>query len=471
MSNVRPMRPRADRGSEPASVDAARVPPRSLDAEAAVLDTILLDGALALDRVADKLRPEHFWTEANRNIYEAAIEVREKGQPIDVVTVAESLRASDRLQRIGGSEYLAGLCNTTPNSGDIEAHALIIRNTYRIRALISRCQRLAALGYGAADAGAFEQSVREELDAALAQSEEDGGRMIGRDIDRIYQRLANRDDGALGLGIPTGLAQLDELTTGLHPGELTLIAGRPGMGKTSLALCVARNIAYVGWEDGRESGKDTYRYVVPFYSIEQPRDQILMRLSCIDGAIDSIRLRRGDLTGVEWQDFVGACARLRTLPVYLDDKPLTVARLRTDLRKLKIQAEAAKKKLAAAVVDYLQLMKGEGKDDNERISGISGGLKELSKEAEIPIIALCQLNRAVEKQEDKRPGLSDLRGSGSLEQDADNIIFVYRDDYYRERDEPPDCEAELIVAKQRNGKANVKATVKFYPGCTRFENA
>ena len=444
-----------------------RTPPQDRMAEAAVLEAVLIEGATALDAISEKLQPEHFFVEAYRRIYEAACAVRKAGTDVDVVTVAGRLRDSGRLAQIGGFATLAELRDSTPSTSHVSAHARIVRDKARIRSLISRCTRLAAEGYGESDATEYAAQVRGDLDEILRDSSEDGGRMIGHDIDAIYQRLAGRGTG-VGRGIPSGFAELDDFTTGLHAGDVTYIAGRPGMGKTSFALCIARNMAYMGWYDDPPVALQN---VVAFYSIEQPRDQILMRLACIDGGIDNQRLRKQELTDIEWRDLCSACGRMKGLPIYLDDKPLDLARLRSSLLKLRSEAKASGKRLVAAFIDYLQLMKGDGKDENERISKNSAGLKELAKELEIPIVALCQLNRDVEKQQDKRPGLSDLRGSGSLEQDADNVIFLYRDDYYRDRHLDSDGDAELIVAKQRNGPSPCTATVKFYAGCTRFENA
>jgi len=445
----------------------SRIPPYDRMAEAAVLEAVLMDGATALDTVSDKLKPQHFFVEAYRRIYEAACFLRQNGTDIDVVTVAGRLRDTNRLEQIGGSAALAELRDSTPSTAHIEAHARIIRDKARIRSLIWRCEQLAAEGYAEADAASYGEQVRSELDEILRDSADDGGRMIGHDIDAVYQRMIGKT-GAIGAGVPSGFAQLDEFTAGLQAGEVTYVAGRPGMGKTSFALCIARNIAYLGWYDHPEALTN----VVAFYSIEQPREQILIRLACIDGGIDNQRLRKQQLTDIEWRDLCNACARLRSLQIFVDDKPLDLQRVRASLFRLRSEAKAVGKKLIAAFIDYLQLMKGDGDNENERISKNSAGLKELSKELNIPIVALCQLNRDVEKQQDKRPGLPDLRGSGSIEQDGDNIIFIYRDDYYQQdRHKEPDGDAELIIAKQRNGPAPRTAVVRFYAGCTRFENA
>lgn len=468
MSNLSQIDRAAQKRAEKQLQDAERsaVPPHDIDAEGAVLEAILSNGAAAFDRVANKLLAEHFYAEPNRRIYEAAQFVRESGQPVDVVTVVGRLRATNRLEQVGGSSYVAGLLNLASGFSNIEAHSRIIRDRYRLRMLITRCRELAAKGYNEESADAFADEVREKLEDILRESSDRSGRMIGKDIDAIYHQLAGRGAGILGRGLPTGFQQIDDLTTGLHAAEVTYIAARPGMGKTSFALCMARNIARLGVEEDPPS----MRKVVAFYSIEQPREQILMRLACIDGTIDAQRMRKLELTDLEWQYFCASCAMLRNLPIHLDDAPLTSARLRTDLLKVKAEAEAEGKELAACFIDYIQLMKGEG-DENEVITKNSAALKEISKEIKIPIVALCQLNRGVEKQQDKRPGLSDLRGSGSLEQDADNILFIYRDDYYRQRFEEPDGEAEIIIGKQRNGPSPATVTVKFYAACTRFENA
>lgn len=456
---------------------ADRPLPHDLDAEAAVIASVLIDGAKAFDR-AGSLAADEFYAEANRRIWESMAAMRERGEPIDAVTVKSDLFARSRLAQAGGGEYLGQLMSDVPAIANVEAYVRIIRDRSRIRKLIAHCQQFAAKGHEETNADAFFGDVQQQLNRLLDAPASESGRMIGASVSELYQKVSSRSLHRMGSGVSTGYLAIDHEVSGLHAGEVTFVAARPGMGKTSFVLNILRNIAIIGLmrsertkADGVTPKEEQGVDVVGFFSIEMPEIQITMRLVCIDGGIDNHRLRQDQLTNFEWQGFTSACERVQALPIYIDAEPLDLLRLRQEARKLQRDTEAAGNYLRVIAIDYLQLMNGPGKDENARLTDISKGIKALAKELNIPIVVVCQLNREVEKQQNKRPGMSDLRGSGSLEQDADNIWFVFREDYYRERDAEANGEADIIIAKQRNGPAPKTATLRFYSGCTRFDNA
>jgi replicative DNA helicase len=448
-----------------------RVPPHNLDAESAVLSAIVVEGANALDRVATFTRPEHFYAEANRQIFSAAQQLRETGKPIDVVTVANVLRERGRMEQIGGAAYLAQISDATPSIANLEAHAVVVVELARVRHLIARCEQIAAMGYGDQDPATFADRVKEAIDLAIARdSTESSGRFTGAAASEIYQRLVAGHASQQGEGLPTGFVELDEHTTGFEPCEVTIIAARPGMGKSSFALSLARNIVY-GQVDIFTRELTNVKDVVAFFSLEMPEEQVILRLACIDGGVDNQRLKRRQLSADEWQRFVDAWTRVSQMPIWIDSKPLDLVRLERELRRQKAQHEAQGKRLRLAVIDHIALMGGPEREPYKRIAANSTGIKRIANALKLPIVALCQLNRNTEDRSDKRPGMADLRGAGELEQDADNIWFIYREDYYRERGAVETGEAEIEIAKQRSGPAPRTATLKFYAGCTRFDNA
>ena len=463
---------------------AGRIPPHDLDAEAAVLSAILLERD-ALDKVLELLRPDHFYSEANRRIYEVAVELSSQGTPIDVVSVAGMLRDRERLAQVGGSAYLAQLVDSVPSVAHIETYARMVREKWRVRQLIATCQRVAAEGYG--DVGEVqsfidgaEQAVYEIARTPEASSVQRIEPIIRSVFEQITE-LARR--GERITGAPTGFERLDAKTAGLHDGELTIVAARPGMGKTSFVLNVAVNVASPktvsgGGDDGTDTREEPGMGVAVF-SLEMPREQLASRMVCSEGRVDVGKMRQGFLQDRDWNSLTQAASFLYRLPIWIDDTPsLGVLELRAKVRRL--QAEYNRptpeggmgQRIGLVIVDYLQLMSGSqyvGSREQE-ISEISRGLKRLAKELRVPVIALSQLNRAVETRgtKDKRPQLSDLRESGAIEQDADNIIFIYRDDYYEAESDQRGI-AELIVAKQRNGPTG-KVKVRFESAYTRFDN-
>jgi replicative DNA helicase len=452
------------------SNSSRRTPPHDLDAEAAVLSTVLLTGAAALDRIATMLRPDHFYAEANRQIYDAAQCVRESGRPIDVVTVAAVLRERERFQQVGGLTYLNQIVDATPAVANVEAHAVIVVDLARVRSLILRCEQLAAQGYGDHEPATFADRVKEIIDdAAGRDSTQSNGRFTAAAANEIYQHLIQQNEQKQGHGIPTGFLEVDEHFTGFEPATVTIVAARPGVGKTSFALSLVRNVFY-GGVDLFTRDLAEVREAVAFFSLEMPERQLMLRLACNDSGIDTQRLKRQALTPEEWQRFVDALGRISKMPLWIDDKPLDLPRLARELRKISARCEADGRRLGLVVIDHIGLMRGQERDAYKRVAANSTGLKQLANATALPIVVLAQLNRNTEDRADKRPGMADLRGAGELEQDADNIWFIYRDDYYRERHEPATGEAEVILEKQRSGPAPRTATLKFYAGCTRFDN-
>ncbi|HMI84243.1 MAG TPA: replicative DNA helicase [Polyangiaceae bacterium] len=465
---------------------AGRIPPHDLDAEAAVLAAILLERD-ALDKVLELLRAEHFYSEANRRIYEVAVELSSQGTPIDVVSVAGMLRDRERLAQVGGSAYLAQLVDAVPSVAHIETYARMVREKWRVRQLIATCQRVAAEGYG--DVGEVQQFIdgAEQAVYEIARTPEASSvqriEPIIRSVFEQITELARR--GERITGVPTGFERLDGKTAGLHDGELTIVAARPGMGKTSFVLNVAVNVASPktvsggGGDGGSADAREEPGMGVVVFSLEMPREQLASRMVCSEGRVDVGKMRQGFLQDRDWNSLTQAASFLYRLPIWIDDTPsLGVLELRAKVRRLQAEYNRTApeggvgQRIGLVIVDYLQLMSGHQYTSSreQEISEISRGLKRLSKELRVPVIALSQLNRAVETRgsKDKRPQLSDLRESGAIEQDADNIIFIFRDDYYEAESEQRGI-AELIIAKQRNGPTG-KVKVRFEAAYTRFDN-
>jgi replicative DNA helicase len=480
------------RGDSPPQPVGGRLPPQDPDAEAAVLSAVLLS-ADAFDQVQETLRPEHFYADANRRIYEAVYALREADKPADMVTVATWLRDRNRLQQVGGSPYLAQLADATPAVANVEAHAETIREKWRVRQLIKTCQRFVAEGYGDyGDAQVFIDEAEQAVFEIARVPAESAVRPVEdaiRDMFNTITEVARRGGGITG--IRTGFERLDQLCGGLREGDLYIVAGRPGMGKTALVLNLAVSVASYRQESVTAPGD---RYDEPpveapgcgvvFFSLEMPREQLASRLLATEGRVDLSQIRNGNLKTAEWTKLTEAAARLTRLPLWIDDTPaLTLMDMRAKIRRLQADLKhegSPAGKLGLVVVDYLQLMQGrrDASSREQEISELSRGLKRLAKEMHVPIVALSQLNRAVETRttKDKRPQLSDLRESGSIEQDADLVLFIYREDYYRTTsgaEEPQDQSqrgvAEIIIAKQRNGPTG-KFYLKYTKAHTRFDN-
>ncbi len=417
-----------------------RIPPHDIEAEISTLGSLMLDKD-AIFRVVDSLSPADFYKPVHRDIYEAMMDLFEHRDPVDILSVTSRLREKEKLEEIGGSTYLTTLVNAVPTATHMEHYASVVKRKRLLRDLISASQDIAQLGYREADDverlideaeqkifGIAQHSLRQEFFAMREALEEAWER-----IERIH-----RDHNALR-GVPTGFEELDNLLGGLQKSDLVVLAARPSLGKTSLALDIARNAALLG-------------HPVGFFSLEMSRDQVTDRLIAAQGNIDLWRLRTGRLrSGGEDNDFVRiqqAMASLSDSPLFLDDSASpTVIELRAKARRLQ-----AKHKLALIVIDYLQLIKGHQNTESrvQEVSEISRSLKAMAKELNIPVLALSQLSRGVEMRPSAIPKLSDLRESGSIEQDSDVVMFIYREDKVRENSDKKNI-AEIRIEKHRNG--------------------
>lgn len=434
-----------------------RVPPQALDAEESVLGGILLDNS-AIDRITELITADDFYRESHRKIYRAMLSLSERNEPADLITLTEALRVRGELADVGGVAFLAELAERVPTAANIANYARIVREKAILRNLITTATAIATRGYEA------QEDVKELLDRAESEVMQLSERevkpafvridqLLGqtfKDIDRLHEQ-----QNAV-TGVTTGFIDLDKLLAGLQPSDLIIIAGRPSMGKTAFCLNIAENAALKG-----DAG-------CAVFSLEMSKEQLAMRMLCSQAHVDLARVRTGHLTDREFRELAEAAARLSYAPIYIDDTPaLSVLELRSKARRLHRDPNA---RLKLIVVDYLQLMRGsEGRDSREQeISEISRSLKALAKELHVPVIALSQLNRQVENRSPPKPRLSDLRESGAIEQDADVIGFIYREEVYVE-DTDKKGVAEIIIAKQRNGPIG-SIELTFLREFTRFEN-
>jgi replicative DNA helicase len=435
-----------------------KVPPHSIEAEQSVLGGLLLEGS-AWDQVSDRLVEEDFYRQDHRLIYQAIRRVYDSGRPCDLITVAEALEQSGELERAGGMAYLGLLAGGVVSAVNLAAYADIVRERAIARQLIG-------VGSAIADSGFHPQgrSVAELLDAAEARVFEiaergarsrSGFAAVKDLLPTVLERLdALYRSGTTLTGVSTGFADLDRMTSGLHPAELIIVAGRPSMGKTSFAMNMVESVAIRS------------RQPVAVFSMEMPAEQLALRMISSLGRVDAHRVRTGQLHDDDWPRVTSAMHLLGEADIFIDDTPaLTPLELRARTRRLKRQHG-----LGLVVVDYLQLMQSPGAKDNRalEISEISRSLKALAKELSVPVIALSQLNRSLEQRPNKRPVMSDLRESGAIEQDADVILFIYRDEVYNE-DSPDKGKAEIIIAKQRNGPIG-HLHLAFLGAYTRFED-
>ncbi len=433
------------------------IPPQNIDAEQTVLGTILLQEHSIL-KVAEILSPEDFYRDAHKTIYRAMLDLFERREPHDLITVTDLLASRNKLEGIGGAAYLASLTDLIPFSGPLVHHAELIRKKSILRQLIQTSSEVAARCYEAQDDIDALVDEAEKTIFEIAQSKKKQGfqpmsDVVPKAFDRITQ-LFDRQEHITGLA--TGYTELDRMTAGLQPADLIILAGRPSMGKTALAMNIVQHVAVAD------------RIPVAVFSLEMSVEQLALRMLCSIGRIDSQRIRTGRLIEKDWPDLTRATGMLTESPIFIDDTAgIGVLEMRAKARRLKSEHE-----LGLVVVDYLQLMQGRAKTENraQEISDISRSLKAMAKELEVPVIALSQLNRSLESRTDKRPQLSDLRESGAIEQDADVIGFIYRDEVYNKAEDNPNRGlAEIIVGKQRNGPTGtVKLT--FRADITTFEN-
>lgn len=434
-----------------------RIPPQNLEAEQSVLGAMLIERE-AISRVAEFLRPEDFYREGHRLAFAAILQLFNRGEAVDLVTLTEQLRRDDKLEPAGGISYITSLANSVPTAANVIYHARIVEEKALLRGLINTATHIAGLGYEANDEVINILDTAERMILEVANRKVTGSFIPIKDIlmaalDRVEQLYHTK--GAI-TGLSTGFRDLDRLTAGLQPSDLVLIAARPSMGKTAFVLNIAQHVAV------REKKS------VAFFSLEMSKEQLVQRMLCTEATIDAQRLKIGDLKDNDWSSLVKAADRLSSAPIFIDDTPgLTVTEIRSKARRLKVEHE-----LSLVVIDYLQLMQGSaaGRSDNrqQEISEISRSLKSLARELGVPVLALSQLSRGVEARQNKRPMLSDLRESGSLEQDADIVAFLYREDYYNHETDKPNI-TEIIVAKHRNGPVDT-VELYFQKEFTRFRD-
>ena len=436
-----------------------RVPPHNLDAEASVLGSVLLDSEV-LDRLEGLITADAFYKEAHRLIWEGMTTLRSRRDPVDLVTVSEELRIVGELENIGGLSYLVGLSEATPTAAYADYYARIVSEKWTLRKLISAAGEAMKLAFE--EEGSLEDILdtagRKVLEVSMQGAKSDFQNMkelvheTFEHIQNLYENKGQSD------GVKSSFRELDSLIGGFGAGSLNIIAARPAMGKTGLAMSIAQNVAL-------RNGT-----AVAVFNFEMPAVQLVTRMMCSEARIDMNRLRQGQLTDRDFSRLVDVAGKISDAPIFIDDtSDMTLMELRSRARRLHNQH-----KLGMIVIDYLQLMSGPnsaknaGENRQQEIAQISRGLKQLARELNLPVIALSQLSRAVEARPNKRPMLSDLRESGSIEQDADLVMFIYRDEYYNQHSEKAGI-AEIIVGKQRNGPTGT-AELQFHAQHVRFND-
>ena len=432
-----------------------KLPPQSLEAEQSVIGAILIENEAILKAI-EIVRPEDFYREAHRQIFQSMIELFEKNEPADLITLTEHLRKKNKIEDIGGASYLASVCEQIPTAANVEYYAKIVKGKSVLRKLIHAATEIAGRGY------TDQEDIEELLDFAektIFDITEDQIKPSVYPLKEILktsfkaiETLYNKKE--LITGVPTGFTELDQLTSGFQPSDLIIIAGRPSMGKTAFCLNIAQNAA------------SQAKPPVLIFSLEMSKEQLSLRMLCSEARVDSHKLRSGFLAQSDWGKLTMAVGKLAESKIFIDDTPgIGVLEMRAKSRRLKAEHD-----LGMIIVDYLQLMRGRSNADNreQEISDISRSLKALAKELKVPVIALSQLNRRVEDRSDKKPQLADLRESGAIEQDADVILFIYRDEVYNPNSDAKGT-ADIIIGKQRNGPTG-ELRLTFIDRFTRFEN-
>jgi len=434
-----------------------RIPPQSIDAEACVLGSMILHSP-AIDIVLQMVEADHFYRQAHRLIYDALVAMRDGRKEIDLVTLKEELIRRDQLEQVGGVDYLVQLVEGTPSSANAEHYARIVRDKAMLRGLIIAGTDMIRDAYESTDEPdkIIELAEQKVFDIASARIGDQAVSLKGLLEETFEQLMSN--EGELITGLPSGYHQLDDLTSGFQNGEMLILAARPSMGKTSLLLNIAEYMAVI---DHRP---------VALFSLEMSKSQIAQRLLASHSRFDLRQMRRGMISSEDWNTLKVAAGDLEQAPVFIDDSAeLTILQLRAKARRLKAAHD-----IQAVFVDYLQLMSYAGRADSrqQQISEISRGLKALARELNIPVIAAAQLNRGPADRETHRPRMSDLRESGSIEQDADVVMLLHCEDYYHrgQANYTPTEITDLIIAKQRNGPIGI-VRLMFLPRCTRFEQA
>jgi replicative DNA helicase len=434
-----------------------KLPPQNLEAEQSVIGGILIDNQ-SMNIVLEILHADDFYSEAHRKIFAAIVELYDKNEPSDIITLSNILKSKKQIDQAGGVSYLSSLADNVPSAANISHYAKIVKEKAILRRLISTATEILSKSY---NAGADIDSVLDEAEHAIFEISEHKIRPafssfkdLIKDSVKTIERLYERKE--LVTGVPTGFEKIDDKTSGFQKSDLIIIAGRPSMGKTAFALNIAQ---YAALEAG---------IPVAVFSLEMSKEQLGLRMLSSEARVDSQKIRRGFLGEADWTKLINAAGKLSEAPIYIDDTPaITVLEMKAKARRLKSEVN-----LGLIILDYLQLMRSGGyKESREQeISEISRSLKTLAKELNVPVIALSQLNRQVESRNDKRPQMADLRDSGAIEQDADLIAFIYRDEVYNKSEENTEKGfAEIIIGKQRNGPTGI-VKLLFQEQFTRFEN-
>lgn len=433
-----------------------KLPPQNIDAEEAIVGAILTN-PVCFNKIADMLRPQSFYKPANRYIYEAILDLFTRNQAIDIVTVSERLNETDKLELVGGRAYINDLALNVVTTANVEYYAKIVQEKAIKRELINAGSEIVEMAYN-------NNTTEETLDGAeklifnIAQQKTSSDLVSVKDLvltsyEQISYRYEHRGELT---GVPTGFYDFDNITSGLQKSDLVILAARPSMGKTALALNIAQHVAL--------KAKKT----VAIFSLEMSKEQLVQRMLCSEAEVESQKLKTGNMQAADWEKLTNAMNHFADAPLYIDDAAgATVTDVRAKCRRLAME----EKEIGLVVIDYLQLMETSSNNENrtQQISGISRGLKGLARELNVPVIALSQLSRSVESRPDKRPMMSDLRESGAIEQDADLIMFIYRDEYYNKEDTENRGKAEVIVAKHRNGPVGV-INLLFQNNITKFKN-
>lgn len=432
-----------------------RIPPQNIQAEQSIIGCMLLDKDI-IPMVTEILKGEDFYREDHKEIFEGIMDLCEKAEPVDLITVSEQLKSRGSLQNVGGLEYLSNMATSVPTTANARHYAQIVEEKSILRRLIKTSSNIMNMGYEASEEVAIVLDKAEKgIFDLLQKRSSQGFTHIKEVLELTFNKLEELyNNGGEITGIPTGFTDLDQKTSGLQNSDLILVAARPAMGKTSFALNIAQYAAI-------------YKKIpVAIFSLEMSREQLVNRVLCSEVMIDSHRIRTGKLEDNDWKKIARALGPISEAPIYIDDlSGNSVMEIRAKCRRLKLE-----KNLGLIVIDYLQLMQGRGRNENrqQEISEISRSLKILAKEINVPIVALSQLSRGPESRSDHRPMLSDLRESGAIEQDADLVMFLYRDDYYN-----PDTEkqniAEVIISKHRNGSTGT-VELRWFGEYTKFAN-
>ena len=430
--------------------------PQAVEAEEAVLGAILVN-PMSLGRIVELLKPESFYKPSHKIIYETMLELFRKNEPIDIVTVSEHLRNKEELDMVGGRSYINDLAMNVVTTANIEFYAKIIQEKEIKRALINAGSEIVSMSYQNEDTDMVLDNAQKLIFNIAAQKDTSDlvaiQDLVVSSYETIERRYNNKDEL---VGVTTGFYDLDNITSGLHKSDLIILAARPAMGKTAFALNLAQNVALKGKKG------------VAIFSLEMPKSQLVSRMLCAEAEVDSHRVRTGNLQPKDWEKLVEGMTRLSDARIYIDDTSgVTATDIKAKCRRLMME----EKDLGLIVIDYLQLMEGGGNpnDRNQQISTISRSLKGLARELDVPIIALSQLSRGVESRPDNRPMMSDLRDSGAIEQDADIVMFIYRDEYYNRDNVENKGKAEVIIAKHRNGSVGT-VELLFQSNITKFKN-